>query len=98
MSKGSWYRKVDKKKFDENYDRIFRGNKDVGDDRCDDSEGKTKGSREGTKKETEVVGEAKEELREDVLEATTAESRKEAEPFKSTDPILRSIEADHRRG
>ncbi|KKK85557.1 hypothetical protein LCGC14_2772130, partial [marine sediment metagenome] len=23
MSKGSWYRKVNKKKYDENYDRIF---------------------------------------------------------------------------
>ncbi len=52
MSKGSWYRKVNKKRFDENYDRIFGGSKDVGDDRCDDrgSESETEG--EG---ETEAV-------------------------------------------
>jgi hypothetical protein len=71
MSKGSWYRKVNKKKFDENYDRIFGGSKDVGDDGCDDR---------GSESETEGEGET------------------ESEPFISTNPILRCIEADHRRG
>ncbi len=68
MSKGSWYRPVNKKKFDENYGRIFGGSKDVG------------------------------SIQEDVLEERTEESTEEAPPFISTDPILRSIEADHRRG
>ena len=37
MSKGSWYRPVNKKKYDENYDRVFGGKKNVGSDRSDES-------------------------------------------------------------
>ena len=36
MSKGSWYRPVNKKKYDENYDRIF-GEKQDGDNRRSDN-------------------------------------------------------------
>lgn len=66
MSKGSWYRKVNKKKFDEGYDRIFGGSKDV----------------DGKQDEDNNTGEIMEET--------------EVQPFKSTDPVLRSIEADNR--
>ena len=35
MSKGSWYRPVDQKKYAKNYEKIFGVKKDV-DDRCSD--------------------------------------------------------------
>ena len=68
MSKGSWYRKVNKKKFDEGYDRIFGDKKNVDGEQVEDVQ----------------------------VEDTVGEE--EAEPYESSDPILRSIEADHRQG
>ena len=37
MSKGSWYRPVNKKKYDESYDRIFGEKQDVGNNRSNES-------------------------------------------------------------
>lgn len=58
--KGSQYRKVDRKKYEEGWDRIF-----------------------GDKKNVE--------------ETETENDYGQVEPFKSSDPISRSIEAHHRR-
>jgi hypothetical protein len=66
MSKGSWQRPCNKKRFDENYDRIFGDNKDV--------DGKPV--------------EAKDDGR--------TVDNEEVEPYESSDPVLRSIEADNR--
>lgn len=99
MSKGSWYRKVNKKKYDENYDRIFCKHdwhiySPSGGEVCTKCAAR-KGENNGM-----IFGGSKDvgSIQEDIHEETTGESTKEATPFKSSDPILRSLEADNRRG
>ena len=67
--KGSHYRPVDRKKFEENWDRIWGDKDDVG--------------RPGDSSSVEE-------------EETGQKDYGQIEPFKSSDPVSRSIEAEHR--